>query len=63
MTATQFYQHVHGQVAEHLSKDAIIRLMESFADHKFDEFKKKKTVFNTEQWIANTEEVRKKFKK
>jgi hypothetical protein len=62
MTATQYYEYVHGKVAPFLSKEAVVALLESYADHRFEQFKNNKTTFNTEQWVNETE-IRKKFPK
>lgn len=48
MTAHQYFQHKHGADTDYLSKDAIIRFAEDFADYKFDLFRKAKEGFQTE---------------
>lgn len=61
MTAHHFYSEKHGDTP-FLSRDAVERLMEDFADKRFGDLKKAKESFNTEQW-ANKEEIRKGLKK
>lgn len=62
MNVTDFYQKVHGN-EPFLSKDAIIIFAQAFADHKFEEYKEKKTRFNSELWSQNMEQARKNGEK
>jgi hypothetical protein len=58
MTASQYFQHLHGD-SPFLSKDAIIAFSESYAQHRFDTYRNNKDVFNTEQWL-NQEQLKRK---
>lgn len=51
MTAHQFYQKVHGSDTTFLNIDAIEALMEAYADHRFEEYRKVSEKFNTERLI------------
>jgi hypothetical protein len=59
MTAAQFFDKQHGTTTEFLSKSEILKLMQKFSDHCFDQFKKKQENFNQQQWQHNYEERRK----
>jgi hypothetical protein len=62
MSASEYYLQVHGNNTDFLSKEAIIAFAEAYAEKKFEEFKSRKSTFNTEQWM-NQELLRKKFPK
>ena len=64
MNALLFFEKIHGNECQFLSKDACVSIMSAFAvaysDNKFEEYKNKKDQFNSESWSANYEERRKK---
>jgi hypothetical protein len=53
-TALQYFERIHGKATDFLSKDAIVALLNGYADVRFDEFKAAKKDFQTEQWTSTT---------
>lgn len=64
MTSLSFYESQHGINTEFLSKNEVVKIMELYANHRWEEFKKTKSVFNAERWIAENhfEETRNRLK-
>lgn len=62
MTARSYLESKHGVHCHTLPLVSIIELMEGYARHRHEEFKKAKQTFSTEKWIAE-ETIRRHFPK
>jgi hypothetical protein len=62
MNAKEFYKHTHGD-SPWLSKDAITDMMEAYAEKRYQEYKERKQIFNTEMWVATETFKRANFPK
>jgi hypothetical protein len=65
MTAAAYYESVLGVNRDTITKKEAIEHLEKYANLRWQEYKKTREAFNSEQWVAqhNFEEKRKRLDK